>query len=243
MKERGSNVLLPSQPIGTGFSTLTNRSTAATSLAAGARDLHAFLSIFTTRVFPHTAGKPWHFAGESFGGRWTTAYAAHVLQQQQQLPQQQEGSLLRIDSIIAVAASIDMAWSSIGLYDFFCAGRSAPSPPLMNATACATMAAEMPACEEDGQKCRETRDGAVCERADARCQETVGRWFWEGVVPGGWDPYDSEISLFPLFSFLLYPLFFSAPCSSEVAFVNRFTYSILLAKAGINVKSRLCART
>lgn len=178
-----ANVLFIDQPIGIGFSALANRSAAATSLAAGARDLHAFLSVLTADVFPQLAGKRWHFAGESFGGRWTTAYAAHVLAHQQEPG-------LRIASVVAVDGSVDLAYSSVGLYGFFCANGGAP---LMNETACGAMGAGVAECEDAGRRCREVCEGGVCEEADKRCREGVGRYFWEGVRPGGWNPYDSRM--------------------------------------------------
>lgn len=192
MRERETDVR-PSQPIGIGFSALANRSAAATSLAAGARDLHAFLSVLTTDVFPQLRDQRWHFAGESFGGRWTTAYAAHVLAHQQEPG-------LRIASVVAVDGSVDPAYSSVGLYGFFCANGGAP---LMNETACGAMGAGVAECEDAGRGCREAYDGGVCEEAEVRCWEGVGRYFWEGVRPGGWNPYDSGGVFF--FHFLLLP--------------------------------------
>ncbi|KAF9629769.1 Carboxypeptidase Y like protein A [Lasiodiplodia theobromae] len=185
-----ANVLFINQPIGIGFSALANRSAAATSLHAGARDLHAFLTTFTASVFPELAHRPWHFAGESMGGHWTTGYAQYILSRQQE-----EGGIgdlsLNIETIIAVSAYIDSSRTDVGLYDFFC-DEEGGQHSLMNETACAAMAAAVPECERLGALCRDTYDRNVCAVAARECTTGVGKYFWDGVRPGGWDPYDSR---------------------------------------------------
>lgn len=110
------------------------------------------------------------------------------------LAHQQEPGL-RIASVVAVDGSVDLAYSSVGLYGFFCANGGAP---LMNETACGAMGAGVAECEDAGRRCREVCEGGVCEEADKRCREGVGRYFWEGVRPGGWNPYDSGFLFFHL---------------------------------------------
>ncbi|KAJ4014173.1 hypothetical protein NW766_006425 [Fusarium irregulare] len=52
------------------------------------------------------------------------------------------------------------------------------------------MAAAVPSCELLASHCRESYDILVCEQSFMACEETVGKHFLSGVVPGGWDPYD-----------------------------------------------------
>ncbi|KAM0260000.1 hypothetical protein ACHAPA_010446 [Fusarium lateritium] len=54
------------------------------------------------------------------------------------------------------------------------------------------MAAAVPHCEALGHECRTTYDRDVCLLAASVCDETVGKYFWAEVKPGGWNPYDSR---------------------------------------------------
>ncbi|KAH7161837.1 carboxypeptidase Y [Dactylonectria macrodidyma] len=181
-----ANVLFIDQPVGVGFSTVASSDQTPVDLRAGARDLYAFLEIFTSSVFPDLANRPWHISGESMGGHYTTGYVKYIVQQQHE----REGRGLRLDikSIIAVDAYIDATRQSAGYYEFFCTG----DQPRINETACAHMASAVPHCEALGEKCRSTYDVDICLLAAEVCDSTVGKYFLADVKPGGWDPYDAR---------------------------------------------------
>lgn len=168
----------------------------ATNLAAGARDLHAFLSVLTTAVLPSLASRPWHITGESMGGHYVVGYTQYLIQQQRA----GRGPSLDICSGIIVDGLIDVTRYSVGYYDFFCAdwrsdGRVAP---IFNDTACEVMASAVPACERRGEACRDEYDSKICFEAARFCEMTVGAPYIADIRPGGWDPYDSKPPI-PLF--------------------------------------------
>ncbi|KAI9147040.1 Carboxypeptidase Y [Paramyrothecium foliicola] len=190
-----SNVIYIDQPVGIGFSQVNDPSASPTNLHGGARDLYNFLSIFANEAFPHLADRPWHITGESMGGHYTTYYTKYMLEQEEErrhlgltprLP-------FRIDSIVAVDAYIDSSRQSVGYYEFFCLpSADNGNKPLMNETACSEMAAAVPECERLGAACRDTYDVTQCIHSAEVCEGTVGKYFLEGVKPGGWNPYDSR---------------------------------------------------
>ncbi|RKK75578.1 hypothetical protein BFJ69_g7643 [Fusarium oxysporum] len=183
-----ANVVYIDQPIGVGFSHITNRDDIAVTLQQGARDVYSFLSHLSTNVFPNLSGRSWNLAGESMGGHYVLGYAHYMASLEGQT------SLINISSIVIIDGYVDASRQSVGYYDFFCTdwaldGRKAP---LMNESACADMAAAVPSCELLGSYCRESYDLLVCGQAFSACEETVGEHFLSGVVPGGWDPYDGR---------------------------------------------------
>ncbi|KAM0207169.1 hypothetical protein ACHAQD_012175 [Fusarium lateritium] len=182
-----ANVLYIDQPVGVGFSSVANFDDVPVDLPSGARDLYKFLDIFTTSVFLDLAERPWHIAGESMGGHYITGYAKYIMEQQKE--RKDLALKLNIKSIIAIDAYIDATRQSVGFYDFFCTGGN---KALMNETSCADMAAAVPHCEALGHECRTTYDRDVCLLAASVCDETVGKYFWAEVKPGGWNPYDSR---------------------------------------------------
>ncbi|KAG4275799.1 carboxypeptidase Y [Fusarium proliferatum] len=183
-----ANVLFIDQPIGVGFSKVKSRDNMAKNIHEAAQELEKFLSVFVSEVFPELTSKPWHFAGESFGGHYVTYYLHHLLNEKPH-----ESPLLNVSSAIIVDGYIDGTRQSAGYYDFFCQDwREDGSEPLMSTRECEEMASHVPECERLGELCRQTLDVEVCRLAATRCEWTVGKHFLDNVKPGGWNPYDSR---------------------------------------------------
>lgn len=148
-----------------GFSQISDRDLIAVNLSEGGRDIYSFLSIFTKSIFPETANRTWHITGESMGGHYVTGYTNYIVSQERERALQGLDLGLDIQSAIIVDGYIDASRQTVGLWEFLCQdwrgdGRKAP---LMNATACAEMAAAVPACEEKAALCRQTlRQGCLC---------------------------------------------------------------------------------
>jgi hypothetical protein len=186
--------------VGVGFSEITDRDNIAVSLEQGARDVHSFLSIFSQKVFPELAGRPWHITGESMGGHYVTGYTQHISSQEQDNARRGVEPRINISSAIIVDGYIDATRQFIGYYDFFCEdwAKDGRKAPLMNQTACSTMAAAIPECEKLAVRCRESYEIPECKAANEVCEETIGEYFLDGVQKGGWDPYDGENTCFVL---------------------------------------------
>ncbi|CAI4219620.1 unnamed protein product [Parascedosporium putredinis] len=168
-----------------GLSTTNDSSLWPDDLLEGGVDFLRFLEGFLKDLFPHLSRNPIHFVGESFGGKYVPVYAAM--------------SRRRAASVILVDPLIDLAYSSLGLYEHFCptdadeaflVKRDAPGN--FNKTVCEDIERQSPACEKDGQACRDTYDGSHCDRAVESCT-ALFEYFEREVVPGGRHPYDDRL--------------------------------------------------
>jgi carboxypeptidase C (cathepsin A) len=184
-----------SQPVGVGFSQITDRDQIAVTLEQGAQDVYSFLSTLSHDIFPELAGRPWHITRESMGGHYVTAYTQYMASLERENAKQGVEPRINISSAVILDGYIDATRQFVGYYDFFCTdwasdGRKAA---LMNDTACAAMEAAIPTCEVMAARCRESYDIEICRAANEVCEETLGEYFLDGVRPGGWDPYDSQL--------------------------------------------------
>ncbi|EGU86159.1 hypothetical protein FOQG_14759 [Fusarium oxysporum f. sp. raphani 54005] len=191
-----ANVVYIDQPVGVGFSKITDRDKIAVSLEQGAKDVYSFLSTFSHDVFPNLAGKSWRITGESMGGHYVTGYTKHIVSHERENAKRGIEPRVNISSAIITDGYIDATQQFIGYYDFFCTDWAADGrkAPLMNRTACENMLAAIPECKRLGSQCRYFYDIENCRAANKVCEETLGEYFMDGVVPGGWDPYDDRHS-------------------------------------------------
>ncbi|KAL2814429.1 Alpha/Beta hydrolase protein [Aspergillus granulosus] len=108
------------QPIGVGFSQITNRSSIAVSLQDRARDIYRFLTTLTTDIFPHLAGRPWHITGESMGGHYITGYTKYIARLKHENAALGIKPRINISSAVIVDRYINASRQVVGYYNFFC---------------------------------------------------------------------------------------------------------------------------
>lgn len=149
------------------------------NLQQGALDFDKFLDSFFEE-FPELEGRPIHFAGESFGGKYVPVYVSMMRRE--------------FASIILIDALIDMPDTILGLYGHLCAlPKLSRSPAKLNETACKAMGQDYPLCAKMSDLCKSTYDLDVCRTAVATCMETVGRWYLHEVQHNGWNPNDDRL--------------------------------------------------
>jgi cathepsin A (carboxypeptidase C) len=179
-----------SQPAGTGFSTVSRSSAAPTTLAAAAQDMNTFLNVFQASIFPSTATRPLHIAGESFAGRYIPAYTKHIVEKQKvKDPNAVPG---KIESLVLINALIDQLQNTLGQVDHFCSSKAGENGfgTEFNSTACSAMKRGVPECERQDQTCRDTNNLNSCRKAYTTCENGIGKWFQNDVGAGGRNPYD-----------------------------------------------------
>jgi hypothetical protein len=66
---RNSSLLFVDQPVGVGFSYLDEGFDLPSDSAGAAVDMHRFLQLFVSQVFPHHLDRPFHLSGESYAVR------------------------------------------------------------------------------------------------------------------------------------------------------------------------------
>lgn len=64
---KGANMLFVDQPAGVGFSYLDDDEPVPSNSFTAAADLHRFLQMFVSQVFPNMLHTPFHISGESYG--------------------------------------------------------------------------------------------------------------------------------------------------------------------------------
>ncbi|TID20766.1 putative carboxypeptidase y protein [Venturia nashicola] len=189
-----ANLLFVDQPAGTGFSTVTRASAAPTTLAAASQDMNTFLHVFQTSIFPSLSIQSFHFGGESFAGRYIPAYAKYIFgKQKSKAP---DAVPAKIESLVLINAVIDQLQNTLGLVDHFCSARPGENGfgTGFNASACAAMRRGIPECERQDQSCRDTNNLNSCRRAYTTCEDGIGKYFQNDVVPGGRNPYDDRLN-------------------------------------------------
>lgn len=173
-----------SQPVGVGFSKPAHEDQWAKNIRESAMDFDKLLDTFLD-LFPDLQGRPIHFSGESFGGKYVPTYTSMMRR--------------KMDSIILVDPLIDFSQVILGIYDHFCLPASETSsaddgpPRYMNATSCAEMEKHYAACDKFGQLCSTTYDGDFCMTAALKCLDMYEVYLRE-VVPGGRNPYDERLT-------------------------------------------------
>lgn len=149
-----------------------------------------FLDVFLADLFPELGdGRPLHFAGESFGGKYVPVYTAMARR--------------RFESVILVDAAVDPAAHALATYLHFCPvtreeqrgammqEEGSRPPRYLNETACAAMEAAYSRCDKARRACGATYDADTCWLAQEVCLPVM-EWVLDETRPGGRDPYDDR---------------------------------------------------
>lgn len=129
-------------------------------------------------VFPELESRPIHVAGESFGGKYVPTYVARMRR--------------KLESIILLDALVDSHLIALGLYEHMCV----PVPLTrngrqFNSTACEVMEKSYSVCQQGAKQCDLTYDADTCAAGYLKCQAMTAQ-FYQGVIEGGWNPYDDR---------------------------------------------------
>ncbi|KAH7911548.1 Alpha/Beta hydrolase protein, partial [Hygrophoropsis aurantiaca] len=164
-----ANIFFIDQPIGVGFSYADFGETVSTTEEA-AKDIAAFVSIF----FEHFAtfkGRPFHMAGESYGGRYIPVFAAEIYDQNAKLIA--EGlTPINLRSIIIGNGVTDWRTRWESFVDMQC------SPvtlfPVQTINACTHMKQALPRCQKwIKETCFDVFDGIGCDAAMTFCHKEI----------------------------------------------------------------------
>ncbi|KAF7298394.1 Carboxypeptidase [Mycena kentingensis (nom. inval.)] len=161
-----ANMIFLEQPVGVGFSYAEYGQSIDTTEAA-AKDVAAFLSIFFEAM--GLQGRPFHIAGESFGGRYVPLFASEVYDQNKRM----EKPINLVSAIIGkfrLTATVELTLFKYcscftSYYDIQCTITRPNVPPIQSIGF--TL---LPRCQNALQKhCRDTFDLIDCEAAVSFC--------------------------------------------------------------------------
>ncbi|KAJ2936592.1 hypothetical protein H1R20_g509, partial [Candolleomyces eurysporus] len=129
-----ANIFFIDQPVSVGFSYAEYGEHVGTTEEA-AKDIAAFVHVFFEH-FTKFKGRPFHMAGESYGGRYIPVFASYVYDQNQKL---EEAGLTPINlaSVMIGNGLTDFYTMATSYYDMACTPVSAP--PVLDITTCVRM--------------------------------------------------------------------------------------------------------
>ncbi|KAL0062356.1 hypothetical protein AAF712_010767 [Marasmius tenuissimus] len=177
-----ANIFFIDQPIGVGFSYAEYGESVSTTEEA-AQDIAAFVAIFFEN-FNQFKDRPFHMAGESYGGRYIPLFASAVYDQNAALI---EAGLapVNLSSIMIGNGMTDpfkMMWS---YHDFMCT--EATLPPVISISTCVQLKPIVKRCKKwTKAACLDQYDAINCGAASNWCEGNLFSTF----IATGLNPYD-----------------------------------------------------
>ncbi|KAF9240280.1 serine carboxypeptidase [Melanogaster broomeanus] len=177
-----ANLFFIDQPIGVGFSYADYGETVSTTEEA-AKDIAAFVAIFFEN-FSQFKGRPFHMAGESYGGRYLPVFAAEVYDQNAKLV---EAGLtpINLQSVMIGNGMTDYNTMIPSYIDMQCTAASVF--PISSIGTCVRMKQALPRCQKwTLESCINQYDTMSCGAARDFCNQELQRPFSQT----GMNPYD-----------------------------------------------------
>ncbi|TVY56314.1 Carboxypeptidase Y-like protein [Lachnellula cervina] len=170
-------LLFVDQPAGVGFSYLDEGEPLPGDSFTTAADVHLFLQMFVSQVFPEHGDGPLVITGESYAGHYLPALGAQIVSQNALHPKQPQVPLKSLAIGNGYVSPLDTAY---GYWETLCTTNPGVNEPVFNSTRCDIMAANLPRCMDVSRTCYEHPDPAICQAASTVC--------WFGVI----EFYDGE---------------------------------------------------
>ncbi|KAF2473664.1 alpha/beta-hydrolase [Lindgomyces ingoldianus] len=174
---RNANLIFVDQPAGVGFSYIDKGMPVPATSFTAAEDMHHFLQLFVSEVFPDLLGRDFHISGESYAGHYVPILGAQIVSQNLLYPHRPQVNLASILVGNGYVSPLDTAF---GYWETLCTTNPGIKSPIFNSTRCDIMASNLPRCMNLAQVCYQHPDPAICAAASTIC--------WNGVI----SHYDSE---------------------------------------------------
>ncbi|KAF9240283.1 Alpha/Beta hydrolase protein, partial [Melanogaster broomeanus] len=177
-----ANIFFIDQPIGVGFSYADYGESVSTTEEA-AKDVAAFVAIFFEN-FSQFKGRPFHMAGQSYGGRYLPVFAAEVYDQNAKVV---EAGLtpINLQSVMIGDGMTDYYTMTPSYIDMQCTAASVF--PIASISSCLRMKQALPRCQKwTLESCIDQYDAMNCGAARDFCDKELLEPFFET----GMNPYD-----------------------------------------------------
>ncbi|KAH7919224.1 alpha/beta-hydrolase [Leucogyrophana mollusca] len=177
-----ANLFFIDQPVGVGFSYAEYGEKVSTTEEA-AKDIAAFVAIFFEN-FSQFKGRPFHMAGESYGGKYIPIFASEVFDQNAKLT---AAGLtpINLQSVMIGNGMTDYFTMWPSYVDMMCS--SASVFPIQSIGACVRMKQALPRCQKwTIDSCINQFDAMSCKAARDFCDQELEATFFET----GKNPYD-----------------------------------------------------
>ncbi|EMD36609.1 hypothetical protein CERSUDRAFT_84791 [Gelatoporia subvermispora B] len=177
-----ANIFFVDQPIGVGFSYAEHGEFIDNTLDAS-KDIAAFVAIFFEH-FTQFKGRPFHMAGESYGGRYIPVFAAEIYDQNARL---QKAGLtpINLESIMIGNGVTNWPVMIASYYEMQCHNISVP--PIQSPSTCVRMKYSLSRCESLFKKgCEDSFNYFDCLSASLFCLNEL----YTPMIATGYNPYD-----------------------------------------------------
>ncbi|KAF8589301.1 serine carboxypeptidase [Ramaria rubella] len=177
-----ANIFFIDQPIHVGWSYAEYGEIVGTTEDA-AKDIAAFSRIFFD-TFSEFKGRPYHLAGESYGGRYLPVFAGEIYDENKRAVAAGFAPI-NLTSVMIGNGMTDVPRTILSYYDMQCTGASVS--PVQDVTTCVRMKQAVPRCQRLFQEsCVDRFDAMSCEAAEAFCFSEIHLPF----LNTGTNPYD-----------------------------------------------------
>ncbi|TVY78363.1 Carboxypeptidase Y-like protein, partial [Lachnellula suecica] len=175
------------QPAGVGFSYVDEGEPLPGDSFTSAADMHLFLQLFVSQVFPEHGEGPLVITGESYAGHYLPALGAQIVSYNALHPKQPQVPLKSVAIGNGYVSPLDTAY---GYWETLCTTNPGVKEPVFNETRCDIMATNLPRCLSVAQTCYENPDPAICQAASSVCWEGVIKYYDGESYAGGRNRFD-----------------------------------------------------
>ncbi|KAH7356596.1 Alpha/Beta hydrolase protein [Rhexocercosporidium sp. MPI-PUGE-AT-0058] len=175
------------QPAGVGFSYVDEGESIPGDSFTSAADMHLFLQMFVSQVFPEHKNGPVVITGESYAGHYLPALGAQIVAQNILHPKQPQVHLKSVAIGNGYVSPLDTAY---GYWETLCTTNPGVKKPIFNETRCDIMATNLPRCMAVSKTCYDHPDPAICAAAAEVCWDGVVKWYDGESGAGGRNRFD-----------------------------------------------------
>ncbi|KAJ5774696.1 hypothetical protein N7457_009592 [Penicillium paradoxum] len=184
---RNSSLLFVDQPADVGFSYVDEGYEVARDSQEAAVDMHRFLQIFVSEIFPHKQSSPVHLSGESYAGQYIPYLGAQILTHNEQYPSEPQ---INLKSCLVGNGFMSPKDVVFGYWETLCSTNPGVSEPVFNQTRCDIIAENMPRCMDVFDTCMEHPDVDICTTAYSVCYKGIVGLYEDESKKGGRNRFD-----------------------------------------------------
>ncbi|GFF82334.1 carboxypeptidase Y [Aspergillus lentulus] len=184
---RNSSLLFVDQPVDVGFSYIDEGHEMPRDSKEAAVDMHRFLQLFVSEVFPHLQDLPVHLSGESYAGHYIPYLGAQIIQQNELYLDRPQ---VRLKSCLVGNGLMSSQDTTFGYWETLCTTNPGVEKPVFNQTRCDIIASNMPRCMDVTAVCAQNPDPALCSAASSVCYEGIIGLYEDESGKGGRNRFD-----------------------------------------------------
>ncbi|KAJ5275762.1 hypothetical protein N7524_001915 [Penicillium chrysogenum] len=214
---RNSSLLFVDQPADVGWSYIDEGYEVAHDSQEAAVDMHRFLQIFVSEIFPHKRFSDFHLSGESYAGKYIPYLGAEIVTRNQLYPSEPQ---INLKSCLIGNGFMSSKDITFGYWETLCTTNPGISTPVFNQTRCDIIAANMPRCMEVYDTCAKGPDLAICTAAYSVCYKGIIGLYEDESKKGGRNRFD-----------ITAPCYIDEICYKEAAYIEQYLNSPTVREA------------